>query len=227
MMKIYPLSRQELEQLGSDARIIEQDGHGIKVLALPDGNFLKYFRRKRFLNRELLAPAAVRFTRNARRLQQLDVPTLQVRSLHRITGEPHTVAIYRPLPGETLRALLATGQVDRDLSYRIGVFMARLHRLGIFFRSVHPGNIIIDNNRAGLIDVLDMRFRPYSLLRWERRRNWLHFLRCEEDKPHWKPELVDELLAGYRDAADLPGVELATVATRVQSLLAATAKRGR
>lgn len=218
-MKVGVLPRAALEEYIHRSRVIEQDGHGIKVLALPEGQYLKYFRRKRRFNKELLSPAAVRFARHAQRLQHLGVPTLHVLNLYRIAGEPHTVAIYEPLPGDTLRALLAQRRVDLALSYRVGVFLARLHRLGILFRSVHPGNIVVGRNQhMGLIDVLDMRFRPWSLLRWQRRRNWHHFMRCEEDRQHWTPALIEELLAGYGDAADLPRSELAKTASRVQAL---------
>ncbi|MHA7916842.1 BUD32 family EKC/KEOPS complex subunit, partial [Alloalcanivorax xenomutans] len=149
----------------------------------------------------------------------LRIPTLEVESLHRIIGEPHTVAVYQPMPGLTLRQMLARGQVDTQLMYRVGVFIARLHRLGVFFRSVHPGNIVIDGLRIGLIDVLDMKVRPWSMSRWARRRNWLHFLRCEEDRPHLRDDLVEALLVGYRDAADLPSHEIGEVAERVRHLL--------
>ena len=219
MTVFHPLSRAELAELVRRGDVIERDGHGVKVVRLPDGRFLKYFRRKRRWNRELMSPAALRFARHARQLQSLGIPTLSVDSLHRIVGEPHTVAIYRPLAGATLRDLLASNKVDIQLMYRVGVFIARLHRQGVYFRSAHPGNIVVEGLHIGLIDVLDMRFRPWSMSRWARRRNWVHLLRCQEDRPYLKPAYVDALLFGYRDAADLPAREVRGVADRVRDLL--------
>lgn len=218
MITVRPLSPDELAELARTAEFIEQDERGFKVLRLPDGRYLKYFRRKRFFSRDLMAPAAIRFARNARQLWQMGVPTLRVTALHRIVGEPHTVAIYQPLPGLTLRELLAADRVDVPLMYRIGEFLAQLHRLGILFRSVHPGNIVVSEQSIGLIDVLDIRFRSYSLTRWERRRNWLHLLRCPDE---WRrhPHLVSALLRGYRDIADLPGRELSGLPSRVRGIL--------
>lgn len=46
----YDLWRQEAE-------VLEQDGHGVKVLRLADGTFLKLFRRKRWLSKKHLLPA--------------------------------------------------------------------------------------------------------------------------------------------------------------------------
>lgn len=218
-LRISPLAPAELDHLIANATVIERDQHGAKVMCLQDGRFIKFFRRKRLFNRELLAPAAVTFAHHALELERLHIPTLQVQGIHRLNGTAYTVAVYEPLPGKSLRQLLAAGAVDRDLMYRIGVFIARLHRLGVYFRSIHPGNIIVDGNRLGLIDLLDMRLRPWSLTRWERRRNWWHFLRCAEDRPHLQPELIDELLVGYRDAADLPYDEVRLVAARVRNVL--------
>ena len=59
MVHIHPLSRAQLERVMERSEVVERDGHGIKVLRLSDGRYLKYFRRKRFFNRELLSPAAV------------------------------------------------------------------------------------------------------------------------------------------------------------------------
>lgn len=220
MLHVQPLSRNKLNSVIAHAKIIEQDSHGIKVLMLKDGRYLKYFRRKRYFGHELLSPAAVRFARNARRLEKLHIPTLRVESLHRITHERDTVVIYQPLSGPTLRHLLAEGQVSQELAYRLGVFLARLHRQGVFFRSVHPGNIVVTNGvRIGLIDLLDMHTKPWSMSRWSRRRNWKHLFRTPEDRPNWHPQLIDALLYGYYEAADLPGHEVRRVATNIRQEL--------
>ena len=207
MLSIRPLSRQSLAELMAKATIIETDKYGPKVAVLPDGTYLKYFRRQRFFNRELLAPAAVKFARNAYQLTQLGIPTLEVRSLHRIIGEPHTVAIYQPLPGQTLREILASNAADANLMYRLGVFLARVQRRGIYFRSIHPGNIIVDGMEFGLIDILDMRFRSWSLSRWARRRNWRHLFRYPEEWSNHS-DLIEAVVSGYSDSADLPLREL-------------------
>ena len=218
MTEIRPLTEEELAELVRGAEVIEQDPRGIKVALLTDGRYLKYFRRKRFVSRDLMVPAAIRFARNARQLWQMGIPTLRVAALHRVVGEPHTVTIYEPLSGRTLRELLTSGEADRALMYRIGEFLAQLHRLGILFRSVHPGNIVVNAGGIGLIDVLDIRFSAFSLTRWQRRRNWLHFLRY----PHeWRdhPELITALLKGYKAIADLPGRELSTLPDRLGAIL--------
>ena len=207
MLRVHPLTPDRLTALIDSGVIIESDSLGIKVVRLQDGTYLKYFRRKRVFNRELLAPAAVAFARNARHLSRLAIPTVDVVALHRIVGAAHTVAIYRPLPGRSLRELMREGATDLDLMYRLGVFIAPIHRLGIYFRALHPGNVIISGREIGLIDLRDMRIHAWSLSRWARRRNWGHLFRCPEEWSHLTGQ-VEELLRGYRQAADLPRREL-------------------
>lgn len=206
-LKIQPLSRDDLAKMLVHARVIEADKNGPKVAILANGQYLKYFHRKRLLNRELLAPAAVKFARNAHMLSLLNIPTLTVNSLHRIKGESHTIVLYEPIAGQTLRELLATSVADVDLVYRLGVFLSQVQRKGIYFRSIHPGNIIVDGEQFGLIDILDMRFHSWSLSRWARRRNWRHLFR---NPAEWsqRPDLIQALLRGYADKADLPVKEL-------------------
>ena len=62
-------------------------------------------------------------------------------------------------------------------------FMAHLHQSGIYFRSVHFGNIIVMPGRQGLglIDVADMMFKRRPLRSGERCRNFRHMLRYPED----------------------------------------------
>jgi tRNA A-37 threonylcarbamoyl transferase component Bud32 len=218
-MEIYPLSRDLFEQMVIAGTVLEQDSHGAKVIILPDGNFLKYFRRKRFFSRELLSPAAVRFAVNVRYLETLNIPVMRVLALHRVIGEPHTVVLYQPLAGESLRKLLAARKIKAAEMRQVGRFIAYLHRRGIYFRSLHPGNIVLDGNLIGLIDVLDMRIRFWSLTRWERHRNWLHFLRCMEDRPLLDGELIDALLAGYHEAADIPSHQLSKLTAHVRAML--------
>ncbi|HAO24011.1 MULTISPECIES: toluene tolerance protein [unclassified Methylophaga] len=210
MLNIRPLSAEHLATLMETATVIEKDKKGPKVAVLADGQFLKFFYRKRFFNRELLAPAAVKFARNAHQLEQLDIPTLKVKALHRIVGESHTVAIYSPLAGRTLRDIVKSNEADANLMYRLGVFLALVQRRGIYFRSIHPGNIIVNEMDFGLIDILDMRFQSWSLSRWARRRNWRHFFRYPQEWVN-HGDLIEALIKGYRHSADLPLRELSWI----------------
>jgi tRNA A-37 threonylcarbamoyl transferase component Bud32 len=215
-MHIHPLNELEFAQLTEGAEVIESDGHSLKVMRLADGRYLKYFRRKHLISRDLMVAAAVRFARHARRLVRMRIPTLTVEGLHRIRGSSDTIAVYQPLPGQSLRDLLSSNEASTSLMYRVGGFIAHLHEHGIYFRSLHPGNIIVDAAQLGLIDLLDMRFKGRPLSRWQRRRNWLHFLRTRVDWPFLDQQLIDAVLAGYRDASRLPVKDMQRIAAHAQ-----------
>lgn len=168
----------------SNAKVLEQDQYGVKVLRLADGTFLKLFRRKRWLSKSTFYPPAKRFADNAAKLEQLSIPCPRVLQLYRLTSPYRSVVHYEPLPGTTIRDLL-TEQPERDqleLFFRLAEFITRLHDLGVYFRSLHMGNIVLTpDNEFGLIDISDLRCLGKPLSRWMRNRNYQHLLRYEED----------------------------------------------
>jgi len=173
------LPQAALNGLIADARILESDSFGAKVYLLQDGHILKLFRRKRLFSSALLRPYSRRFIDNALRLQALGVPTLQVLSFHKLDTPGMTAVLYRPLPGKTLRQLSQEPGFDWATALPELVTLIRsLHGSGIYFRSLHLGNIVVTpEHRLGLIDVADMRFFSAPLPERMVRRNLQHFAR--------------------------------------------------
>ena len=172
------------QQILASATVLERDAYGEKVLRLPDDRLVKLFRRKRWLSSALLFPYALRFVRNAARLKALQIPTVKVVDLAHCAAAQRHLVTYEPLPGETLRTVLrdpATALVSEIDS--LARFVAQLHEKGVYFRSVHFGNIIVlpDGCTLGLIDVADMVVRRGTLPVRERLRNFRHMLRYAED----------------------------------------------
>lgn len=172
--------------LRGDAEIIEADGHGEKVLRHADGSYLKVFRRKRLLSSAAWYPYARRFADNATALARLGVPCPQVIQLHRFPALRRDVVHYRPLPGLTLRQIIQGARPGIDmhaLRGQLGRLVAALHCAGVFFRSIHLGNIVLgDDGRLGLIDIADMQIGRRPLPRFRRKRNFAHLLRYREDR---------------------------------------------
>jgi len=189
---MQPLSREQYQAWRAEAQIIEKDGHGEKVLRLADGTFLKLFRRKSWLSKSAFYPPAKRFADNAAELQRLDIPCPRVIQLYRIDVPYRSVVHYEPLDGETLRQLLQQGpDLDQlELFARLAEFITRLHDLGVYFRSLHMGNIVLTpDNQLGLIDISDMRCLGRPLSRRMRDRNYQHLLRYESDWELVKPSI--------------------------------------
>lgn len=170
------------QRLTADARVLEADHHGAKLLALGDGRYLKLFRRKRLLSSALMRPYSRRFQRNAERLGRLGIPTVIPERLLRIPHLQRTAVLYRPLAGRTLRELLVA-EADREpWIARFGGFLGELHGLGIYFRSLHFGNLVVaETGDLGLIDVADLEFRSAPLGAALVTRNLRHLMRYPDD----------------------------------------------
>ncbi|WP_185267777.1 lipopolysaccharide kinase InaA family protein [Halopseudomonas xiamenensis] len=186
------LDSAQYERLRENAEVLERDGHGEKVLRLADGTFLKLFRRKSWLSKTAFYPPARRFTDNAAELERLGIPCPHVLQLYRMSNPYRSVVHYEPLPGLTLRQLLAQDpSLDQlELFARLAEFITRLHDLGVYFRSLHMGNIVLTpDNELGLIDISDMRCLGRPLSRWMRDRNYQHLLRYEQDWAQVDPNI--------------------------------------
>ncbi len=181
-MQCSHLSQVDFDQLTLGAQVLEADSHGAKVYLLEDGNFLKVFRRKRLISSALLRPYSQRFVDNAERLAQLGIPTLEVISQHKLDLPGRTAVLYRPLPGRTLLQLSREEGFSWDTTLpQLIKLIHQLHRNGIYFRSLHLGNVVMTpDQRLGLIDVADMRFMRPPLSARMVRRNVQHMVRYIE-----------------------------------------------
>ena len=189
---MQPLSREQYDLWRQGAQVLEKDGHGEKVLRLADGTFLKLFRRKSLLSKTAIYPPARRFADNAAELERLGIPCPKVIQLYRLSEPYRTVVHYEPLPGQTLRQLLSSDTTldQLELFARLAEFITHLHELGVYFRSLHMGNIVLTpDNEFGLIDISDMRCLGRPLSRRMRDRNYQHLLRYESDWGMVNPDI--------------------------------------
>ena len=189
---MQPLSSEQYNRWRQGAQVLEKDGHGEKVLRLADGTFLKLFRRKSLLSKTAIYPPARRFADNAAELQRLGIPCPTVIALYRLSEPYRTIVHYDPLPGQTLRHLLRSDTTldQLELFARLAEFITHLHELGVYFRSLHMGNIVLTpDNEFGLIDISDMRCLGRPLSRRMRDRNYQHLLRYESDWGMVNPDI--------------------------------------
>jgi len=177
------LSHDMLTTLTAGAEVLEEDSLGPKVYKLANGNFLKLFRRKRLISSALFVPYSNRFWRNAVRLSELGIPTLTPLELYRLTNTSLSAVLYQPLQGKTLKEIYLANP-DAFVSHlpRLIDFIRKLHHDGIYFRSLHLGNIVLTPQGAlGLIDIADLSFQNRPLSKSKARRNLAHFSRLLEN----------------------------------------------
>ncbi|NLY13350.1 MAG: toluene tolerance protein [Gammaproteobacteria bacterium] len=180
------LDHQDYLTLRDNCKVIEQDGSGDKVLILQDGTFLKLFRRKRLITSAAIWPYAQRFADNAKKLEKLGIPCPKIIQVYRIPSIERDAVHYHPLPGTTLRDLYSGDkEYPDDLRERFLTFVEHIQDLGVYFRSIHLGNVVLTpENELGLIDISDMKIFRRPLSKWQRRRNYEHMVRDPEDT-HW------------------------------------------
>jgi tRNA A-37 threonylcarbamoyl transferase component Bud32 len=194
---MQPLDHRRYLVLREGAQVLEADGSGDKVLRLADGSMLKLFRRKRLFTSAAWYPYARRFADNCRLLQNRCVPCPSVTAVYRIAEIERDAVHYAPLPGDTLRQLINSGSATAQLRTELGAFLGYLHESGVYFRSVHLGNVVLTPERKlGLIDIADLRLYRRPLSRSLRLRNFRHMLRYATDR-HWLTEDTDSFIQGY------------------------------
>ncbi len=212
------LTLESYQLLLDSSQVIERDGHGPKVLSLADGSLVKIFRRKHRLSTAAFLPYAVRFARNVRRLTSRGILTVEVTDLAHCPAVTRHLVTYRPLPGRTLRQALAAPGAERDgLFDAFARLVATLHQKGIYFRSLHFGNVIVtpDGDRLGLIDMADLTIFPWSLWPLQRTGNFRHMLRYREDRTALQAFGWERFVDAYLEAAGLTDARAAVVRRRL------------
>ncbi|MBG6524161.1 toluene tolerance protein [Pseudomonas aeruginosa] len=186
-------------QLRDNAEVLEADGHGDKVLRLRDGSFLKLFRRKRLISSAALFPYAERFARNASELARRGIVCPKVLDVLRIPHIQRDAVHYEPLPGQTLRQLDRNDPEGGDaVRTQLGELIAALHAKGVYFRSLHLGNVVrTPEGRMGLIDIADLRVQRSALSAAQRIRNFKHLLRYEQDRTWFLDDSEHLVLKAY------------------------------
>jgi hypothetical protein len=192
------LSKSGYEDLIARSQIIEKDRHGIKVARLPDGNYLKTFWYRHRISSRRIYPEWLRFVLHTSALQRREIPTVTVVESVCIPHLRRTGVVYCPLAGQTLRQVAQAGEFDVALAERLGRFIAKLHRKGVHFHSLHLGNVLLcPDGSFGLIDVSNMRVFPWPLWANARMRNFIHLLRYPQDLQILNQVGMQGFLNGY------------------------------
>ncbi len=180
------ISLEEYQALRAGADVLECDVHGDKVLRLENGNILKMFRRKRLISSAAWKPYARRFAENCTALRKLGIPVPELVAVLKVPAIQRDAVLYVPLPGRTIREVRRSGissAEEEALKKKFHDFVDRLHSLGIYFRSLHLGNVVLmPSGDLGLIDVADVKIYPFPLNFWLKQRNLKRIATLEEDK---------------------------------------------
>lgn len=198
------LCQEEFAAMQINSKTLEQDGRGAKVILLSDNNILKIFRRRATISGGLIYSNARRFCRNAERLQQFNIPTVNIIKLYHFENSTDTAVLYQPLEGETVRNLISKQLIIKADCKKLGEFIASLHLIGIYFRSLHFGNIVkTDTGDFGLIDLSDMSIYWWKLQLHTRIRNLMRIKRYEADVVALGSKEWSYFIQSYLESAQL------------------------
>ena len=117
-----------------------------------------------------------RFLKNVEKLKKMQVPIMEIQGAYHVQSKGLYYLIYAPLKGDTLRDYFAKNPQDMAKVRELTEFFAHVHALGIYFRAIHFGNIIVlPEGGFGLIDFGNMIIYKRSLNSWYRARNFRIF----------------------------------------------------
>jgi len=217
---MFLMSSEGYGELVYGARELERDAFGVKVLLLPDARIVKLFRIKRWFSSALIYPYSLRFQRNANRLRRMGIPAPRVERLFYCHSIRRHGVVYPMLQGETLEKAVQEETRQEGLFQLLAEFIALLHKKGIYFRSLHLGNVLLlPDGDLGLIDVADMRFSRSPLRLDQRRRNFRHLFRTSVHRHIFQQLGMERFLGLYIKAAALSQGQADTIrriATSVQ-----------
>lgn len=176
------LQNAELDKLINAGTVIEKDHHGPKVVILAEHRYLKIFYHKNTISMAKLRSRAVQFVSNAAKLKKRGITTVGILDTFKTNDPRRDCVCYHGIPGDTVRNRLKQQPQDPALSRQLGSYIAQLHDAGVMFRSLHFGNIIqLPDGKFGLIDIADMRMNVFRLTNGQRKRNFQHVFRYQQD----------------------------------------------
>lgn len=206
---IQKIAFQQIDQgaydnLISQGKVLETDPWGTKVVETEDQKIIKIFRLKRVYSSALLFPYACRFKRNATQLKKKGIETIDVESIVYCRAEQRHVLTYKKIAGLPVKALVEKQNEAAEFIEQLIKFVVGLHKKGIYFRSLHFGNVIVNTEgEMALIDIADLRIFPWSLSLNQRIKNWKRLLKYSFEKDVISQFGNDRFFDSYAELSNL------------------------
>lgn len=171
----------------SDIKVIKHlNDKRPKILETREGQIIKiFYARKKWFASWKNKRAAIKFCKNAKRLAANHILAPHIIDFLYCRGLNVYIVTYKKLPGENIRILTRRG--ERDILADVAAFIAKLHQMGIFFRSLHLENLLyLGPGQIALLDITDVRFKHKSLNIFLRYRNLKHMFSIRQDQKIWR-----------------------------------------
>jgi hypothetical protein len=201
-MKVLDLN--ELKKFIEGNKILHGSPEHPGIMLSPSGEIIKSFFRRKTISTSTFFPQAIRFESNSRKLCELGIIGPIVKEIIYCKEVPVHMVIYDRLEGVDLREL-SQNNPDSALT-RLPGYLADLHAAGIFFRAIHLGNILVQNDEMSLIDISDLKTQNSPLGSFQRARNLAHLFNSELDKDFFLDCGLNQFIDEYIQASGLSGM---------------------
>ena len=209
-----PLSAAQFQRLIAGAEVLERQGGGLSALRTPGGRIVKIWQRRGGLSSDRIWPYSRRFAQNCRRLRERGVTAPQIEQAFRRSDTGEHILVYPMLAGTPLRKL--AGQNVLPLA-ELARFYADLHARGVWFRSIHLGNVLrLEQGGFGLIDVTDVYFSRGPLALDARAQNLGYAWSYRGDRRYFTATVRAELLQHYLAQAGLNAAQAGKFTQRLE-----------
>ena len=192
-----------------------------KVFEKNENTIIKLFYWKnKLITSDKLRPRVMRFCNNLESLRRLGYAVPTIDKLQKCPELRFSLVQYEKVVGEDIRTLAKAGDVE--VIAKVADFLANLHKNGVFFRSIHLENLLLqpDYKTFGVIDVTDIQFSALPLSIYKRYRNLRHLLKEKNDRQLWQAFGVERFLTLYFAAAKLSPFKEKVLATLIKRYLA-------
>lgn len=199
------LGREQLSQFIRENKLLDGTIERPGIMLTPAGEIVKSFYRRKIISTATFFPQAHQFQASGLKLIKRDIPAPVVKEIIYCEDIPVHMVIYDRLEGVDVRELCGSTGVG-CLSQLPG-YLAHLHDLGVYFRAIHLGNILIYGDVISLVDISDLSVANSSLGIFKRARNLAHLFNSEDDKAYFVTYGVGKFIQEYIEVSGIPSVQ--------------------
>jgi tRNA A-37 threonylcarbamoyl transferase component Bud32 len=195
------ISETAYQSLVANAQVLKLRRGNPAILLTPDQRIIKHIYQRPWYSSSRIWPYAQRFITSAKQLAKQGILVPEIHARYYYAPERCEILVYSYLNGKSLLTL-ALENNDTQLQ-GFPAFVAKLHRLGIFFRDLHLDNIIVYNNEYALIDLASVKCYRKSLSLPKRAKNLLKILSKKEDQSTYNRFGKDNFIQQYMESCGL------------------------
>jgi serine/threonine protein kinase len=200
-MKVF--NPEELKQFIDGNEILYGSTEHPGIMLSPTGEIIKSFFKRKKISTSTFFPQAEQFKKNSQRLFERGIKGPIVTDIIYCKEIPVHMVVYNRLEGDDLRVLAEREGVN--VLSQLPSYLAELHEIGVFFRAIHLGNILLHAREMSLIDISDLSIQSSPLGNFQRARNLAHLFNSDLDKNLFTQYGLQQFLKEYLLASGLAG----------------------